>query len=205
MQHSFLTSCKAVVFDLDGVLVDSYDCWFRLVNDILTESGKQPLTPQEFHKTWGQGPEADRKEFLSDWTLQDLVALYDRRFPEYTKWAKPESGSKNCLIKLSSLQKKLGVASNSPTGVVRALLTAAGLNSIPQVVIGSDQVAEEKPAPDLLLKALQMLEMNRDDICYVGDSIFDEQAARAAGIFFVGYKRPGDISVQSFEEFAALL
>jgi HAD superfamily hydrolase (TIGR01509 family) len=200
MPALIMKSFQAFLFDLDGVLVDSYACWFRLVNDILQEDGKRPLTPEEFHKTWGQGPEADRQEFLSHWSLKDLIAVYDRRFPDYTKWAKPIEGSKECLLKLRSLKKKIGVASNSPTGVVHALLSASNLSDLCDVVIGSDQVVNEKPAPDLLFKALELLKLNRDAACYVGDSIFDEQAARAARIFFVGYKRAGDISIQNLVE-----
>ena len=199
-----MKSFDAIVFDLDGVLVDSYECWFRLLNDILLEDGKRPLTQGEFHKTWGQGPEADRQEFLSHWSLKDLIAVYDRRFPDYTKWAKPIEGSKECLLKLRSLKKRIGVASNSPTGVVHALLKASGLYDFPDVVIGSDQVVNEKPAPDLLFKAVELLKLNREDACYIGDSIFDEQAAAAAGMFFVGYKRKGNVSVQNFEELIAL-
>jgi HAD superfamily hydrolase (TIGR01509 family) len=195
-----MKSFEAVLFDLDGVLVDSYDCWFRLLNDILQEDGKHPLTQAEFHKTWGQGPEADRQEFLSHWSLKDLIAVYDRRFPDYTKWARPIEGSKECLLKLQSLNQKIGVASNSPTAVVRALLKSADLLDLVPVAIGSDQVVNEKPAPDLLLKALEVLETSPENACYIGDSIFDEKAARAAGIFFVGFQREGDVSVENFEQ-----
>ena len=200
-----LTSCKAVLFDLDGVLVDSYDCWFHLVNDLLTEQGKRALSKLEFDQTWGQAPDADREELFPEWSLQDLMDCYDRRFPDYVKWSKPEPGSVEFLQKLRLSQKKVAVASNSPTVVVELLLQNAGARDFVDLAIGVDQVEKGKPEPDLLLKALQRLKLDRKKVCYVGDSVFDEQAAKAAGIFFVGYKRPGDISVQSFEQLADLL
>ena len=175
------------------------------MNDILIEDGKPALTPEEFHRTWGQGPEADRREFLSHHSLQELIDLYDRRFPDYTKWATPIPGSKECLLKLRSLNKKIAVASNSPSAVVRSLLKAADLEILIDFAIGSDQVPNEKPAPDLLLKSLEILNLKREQACYIGDSIFDEQAARAARIFLVGFKREGDLSVQDFEAFMTLL
>jgi HAD superfamily hydrolase (TIGR01509 family) len=197
-------SCKAVIFDLDGVLVDSYDSWFHLLNDVLQQAGKRRLTREEFHKTWGQGPEADREEFLPEWKLEDLLALYDRRFPEYTRFTRSISGSRDCLIQLRSMKVKVGVASNSPTNVVRASLRAADLQNLVDVAIGSDQVENEKPAPDMILKALDVLKLEKQDVCYIGDSIFDQRAAGAAGVFFVGFCREGDFSIQTLEEFTRL-
>src|SRR5262249_51336825 len=141
-------SCKAIIFDLDGVLVDSYDSWFHLLNDILEEAGKRRLTREEFHKTWGQGPEADRSEFLPDWKLEDLLALYDRRFPDYTPHSKQITGAAECLKRLNSLGIKIAIASNSPPTVIQSTLSAAGLVEFVDVSVGSDQVEHEKPAPD---------------------------------------------------------
>ena len=204
MRNSFLRSCKAVLFDLDGVLVDSYNCWVRLLQDAMREQGKTPVTPEEFNSRWGQGPEADRDVFFPEWTLEELIAFYEKRFGEYTRWSKPELGSEKILRHLQSRGKKIAIASNSPTEVVNELLKHARLENYPDVVIGADQVKESKPAPDLLLKAVEVLRVTKQEVCYVGDSTYDAQAAEAAGIFFVGYKRQGEISVQNFEELAEL-
>jgi HAD superfamily hydrolase (TIGR01509 family) len=204
VRNSFLRSCKAVLFDLDGVLVDSYDCWFHLLQDAMREQGKTPVSLQEFDSRWGQGPEADREVFFPEWSLEELTAFYEKRFGEYTRWSKQEPGSEMILRHLQSCGKKIAIASNSPTEVVNDLLKDAGLENYPAAVIGVDQVKESKPAPDLLLKALEVLRLNKQDVCYVGDSIYDAQAAEAAGIFFVGYKRAGQISVKNFQELAEL-
>ena len=203
MADSFLRSCKAALFDLDGVLVDSYECWFQLLADAMREQGKTPVSRKEFDARWGQGPEADREAFFPEWTLAELMSFYDRRFPEYTRFAKIEAGSRMILELLRACGIKIAVASNSPTAVVDDLLRHAGLNGCPDVVIGVDQVPQGKPEPDLLWKALEVFGLSKDEVFYVGDSIYDVKAAEAAGIFFVGYKRPGQISVQSFEELAS--
>jgi len=200
----YFRSCKAVIFDLDGVLIDSYDSWFHLFNDILQGAGKRRLSRAEFHTTWGQGPEADRAKFLPDWKLQDLLALYDQRFPDYTSFSKKISGSEECLTRLRSLLIKIVVASNSPAAVVHSSLHVAGLHSFVDIAIGSDQVANEKPAPDMILKALETLKATAPEVCYIGDSLFDRQAANAAGVFFVGYQREGDLSVRTLREFRSL-
>jgi len=202
--NSFLRSCKAVLFDLDGVLVDSYDCWFHLLQDAMREQGEKPVSLEEFDGRWGQGPEADREVFFPEWSLEELMAFYEKRFGEYTRWAKSEPGSEMILKHLQSRNQKIEVASNSPTSVVNDLLKYVGLEKYPDAVIGVEQVKESKPAPDLLLKALEVLGLTKQEVCYVGDSTYDAQAAKAAGIFFVGYKRPGQISVKNFQELAEL-
>jgi HAD superfamily hydrolase (TIGR01509 family) len=202
--NSFLRSCKAVLFDLDGVLVDSYDCWFRLVQFGMLEQGKIPVSLKEFDNRWGQGPEEDREVFFPEWSLEQLMAFYEQRFGDFIRWAKQEPGSDRILNHLQSRAKKVAIASNSPTEVVKDLLKHAGLENYPNAVIGADQVKQSKPAPDLLLKALEVLRLTKQEVCYIGDSIYDVQAAEAAGIFFVGYKRAGQISVQNFEELVQL-
>jgi HAD superfamily hydrolase (TIGR01509 family) len=200
-----LHSCKAVLFDLDGVLVDSYDCWFHMLEEAMREQGKTPVTLAEFDARWGQGPEADREAFFPEWSVAQVIAFYEKRFSDYTRWSRSEPGSELLLKHLQQSQKRIAVASNSPTAIVRDLLKNAGLEKYPDALIGADQVAESKPAPDLLFKALEVLSIDPEDACYVGDSIYDAKAAEAAGILFVGYKRPGDITVQNMTELMALL
>jgi phosphoglycolate phosphatase len=134
--------------------------------------------------------------------LQQLNSFYEKRFPDYTHYSRSEPGSDLFLKQLRRSGKKIAVASNSPTLIVQDLLKHAGLVEFSDLLLGADQVRESKPAPDLLLKALEILSLEKSEVCYVGDSIYDAKAAESAGIFFVGYKRPGDLSVQSFEEFA---
>lgn len=204
MRNSFLRSCKAVLFDLDGVLVDSYDCWFRLVQDGMREQGKIPVSLEEFDRRWGQGPEEDQEVFFPEWSLEEVMAFYEQRFGEYIRWAKQEPGSDRILKHLQSRDVKIAIASNSPTAVVNELLKHGGLESYPNAVIGADQVRQSKPAPDLLLRAIDVLHLTRQEVCYVGDSIYDVQAAEAAGILFVGYKRAGQIRVNDFQELERL-
>ena len=170
----------------------------------MREQGEKPVSLEEFDGRWGQGPEADREVFFPEWSLEELMAFYEKRFGEYTRWAKSEPGSEMILKHLQSRNQKIEVASNSPTSVVNDLLKYVGLEKYPDAVIGVEQVKESKPAPDLLLKALEVLGLTKQEVCYVGDSTYDAQAAKAAGIFFVGYKRPGQISVKNFQELAEL-
>ena len=170
----------------------------------MREQGKIPVTAKEFHTRWGQGIEADREVFFPEWTVEQLTRFYEQRFPAYTKFTRSEPGADLLLKRLRDSNRKIAIASNSPTLVIEDLLRSAGLIAYPHVIVGADQVKEAKPAPDMLYKALEGVALKKEETCYVGDSVFDSSAAEAAGMFFVGYKRPGMVSVQTLQELSSL-
>ena len=188
---------------MDGVLVDSYQCWWMLLNDTLASRGDRPLSHEEFHSTWGQDVEADRQRFFRDWSVERLMRYYEERFPEYRKHILIEPDAGNVLDQLRQRGKLLAVATNSPTGIARPLLEGSSLWSRFDRIAGVDQVAQGKPEPDLLLHLARELDVPLDQMCYVGDSEFDAGAAKAAGIFFIGYRRNGDARVERLADLLA--
>jgi len=199
-----LKNIEAFIFDLDGVLVDSYHCWQNMIREILEERGRT-LSLSEFDACWGQGPEEDQQMFFPEFSVAEVLKFYENRFPAYARFANLEPGMADLLHALSVAGKKTAVASNSPTTIIRSLLEAAGLSSLIGISVGVEQVKEAKPAPDLILAAMEKLNVQSSRACYVGDSIFDEKAAHMAGVLFIGYKRPGDISIRHFAELQKLI
>ena len=193
---SLLDPFRLVAFDMDGVLVDSFQCWWMLLNDTLASRGAPPLTLEEFQSTWGQDVEADRRRFFPDWTVERLTRHYEERFPEYMEHVEVEPEADRILCQLRREGKLIAVATNSPTLIATTLLGHAGLASRLDRIVGVDQVAKGKPEPDLLERIRKDLGVAAEETCYVGDSEFDARAARAAGIFFVGYQREGDERIE---------
>lgn len=191
---------KAIIFDLDGVLVDSYECWWHLTQEARVEQGKGPISRAEFDEAWGQGPEDDQKMFFPEWSVLDLTRYYDRNFLRFAKWVKTEPGAKTLLESLKQSGKLTGVASNSTPLIVKTLLQEASLYEYVDSLAGADAHTKGKPAPDMLFRVMRELSVAPDETCYVGDSVFDERAARAAKIHFVGYKRGGDQTIRTLEE-----
>ena len=80
--RSFDRAClRAVLFDLDGVLVHSYEVWFQVMNDVARALGAAPISRAAFAESWGQGVVADVERFFPMVTVQELVHLYDEAFP----------------------------------------------------------------------------------------------------------------------------
>lgn len=194
---------RLVAFDLDGVLVDSFDCWWKLLNDTLEAHGKRPLSREEFAGCWGQDVEADRSRFFPEWTVERLIDHYTREFPRYADWIQPMPGAREVLAQLDRDGRRIAVASNSPMAMVERLLELASLRPHVDWAAGVDLVANGKPEPDLIEHVLRESGLGREEACYVGDSDYDARAARAAGVFFIGYRREGDRRIESLRELTA--
>lgn len=188
------------VFDLDGVLVNSYMSWFHLINEGLRLQNYPQISEPQFHETWGQGIEADQKAFFPDWSLQQIIDFYNTHFPNFSQYVKHEPEALFTLSELKAAGKRIAVASNSPAEIVRELLSQRNMISYVHAYVGADEVKSSKPAPDLLFRALEKLSLLTSETCYIGDSPFDEEAARAAKIFFIGYKREGEITIKTLSE-----
>lgn len=203
LDSSLLGRCRLVAFDLDGVLVDSFDCWWKLLNDTLQAHGMKPLTREEFSRCWGQDVEADRRRFFPGWTVEQLIQHYTREFPRYVEWVRPMPGAREALESLKRAGKGIAVASNSPMEMVDRLLELASLRSHVDWAAGVDLVPNGKPEPDLIEHVLRESGVPREDACFVGDSDYDARAARAADVYFIGYRRPGDARIESLAELIA--
>jgi phosphoglycolate phosphatase len=197
---------RVVAFDMDGVLVDSFQCWWLLLNELLESEGKGTVTREEFREGWGQDQEADRRQFFPGWSVERLTREYTERFPRYRKFVEVEPDALRVIEALRARRKKLAVATNSPTGIATQLLEGAGIDRHFDRIVGVDQVAQMgKPAPDLLDHIGRSLSVSPSEMCYVGDTDYDARAARAAGVFFIGYRREGDARIERLGELVAAL
>lgn len=200
---ALVDSYPVVAFDMDGVLLDSFRCWWQLLNDALAQHGKPPLTREQFELTWGQDVEADRRMFFPTWTAEQIMTHYHSALPKFAAMVDVEPDAAATLAELRRQGKKLAVATNSPMAIATSLLEGASLAKYFDVIAGVDLVAEGKPSPDLLHLIASETGVPPPEMAYVGDSMFDEGAARAAGTFFIGYMRPGDARIERLGELIA--
>ena len=73
-------SLRAVLWDLDGVLVDSYEVWFHLLNHTARAFGAPPISRAQFAGGWGQGIELDVQLFFPERTVPEVEAFYHAHF-----------------------------------------------------------------------------------------------------------------------------
>lgn len=191
-----MSTLRAVLFDLDGVLVKSEDAWFHVLEEAGRHFRGSPVTREEFAPTFGQGTAADAEVFRLGCTAEDLNRFYLEHFPTFTRhvWVNPEA--RGLLDTLAAMEVKAVVVTNTVTPLASQLLEAGHLLDGFAAVVGADQVEHSKPAPDLLVRALGLLALEPAQALMVGDSRYDRGAAQAAGVPFVGLGIDGDWRIE---------
>lgn len=189
----------AILFDLDGTLVDTLPDLLGAMNSLLAELGRRRAAVAEL-RTWvGDGAAAlvDRAVAATGGLLPDMPAVLQRFLALYASRVAAESrpfpGVEATLLRLSAAGHPLGVCTNKPTRLSVELLTALGLASLFAAVVGGDTVAQRKPAAFHVHATLQAMRAEGGKALMVGDSGNDVAAARAAAIPVVavtyGYSR----------------
>jgi imidazole glycerol phosphate synthase glutamine amidotransferase subunit len=197
---------EAILFDMDGVLIDSYEAWLRVFNETMKRYGKEPVTSSEFTKrAWAQdiGTVSDR--FFPGEPVSDVAQFYFSTFPRFTGYIKTLPDVKETLTELRNKGIKLGVITNTFRPLAKKLLRDAGLLDFFDVVIGGDDVKKGKPEPDGILMACETLGVDPYSSMYVGDTIFDIKAGKKAGCKTVGVNISNDNTIKSIKELLEML
>ncbi len=186
----------AIVFDLDGTLVDSAPDIRAALNRVLAGEGAAPVTLAETvsfvghgiprlvrqaREARGLGP--DRQDAMTE----AMLAIYLAAPATLTR---PYAGVTACLEALCALGHPLGLCTNKALAPTLAILDTLELSRFFRVIIGGDSLPQKKPDPAPLHAAFAAL---GSPFLYVGDSEIDAAAAEAAGVAFAlfteGYRK----------------
>jgi HAD superfamily hydrolase (TIGR01509 family) len=178
-----LEAIEAVVFDMDGTLIDTSAVVPAAFGATIRELGGPDLTDDEMIDSYVLGPPAAiMSHFLErDVSEAELEAYHERLADEArTHHLQPYPGILEALDALGGVG--LGVFTNADQGNMRVLLGAAGIRDRFAVAVGADSVAPRfKPEPDGLLLACEGLGVRAARTAYVGDGPLDAETARRAG------------------------
>jgi len=193
---------RAVLFDLDGVFVESKDVWSHVMRAVARKFRYPEITPEQIESAWGQGIADDARSFYPGLGVAQLEIEYNLLFPEHIAQLNVDPDASSAVVALRARDIAVAVVTNSPTNVARAMLDQARI--VPDILVSGSDVPAPKPAPDGILRALRMLKTAAGDAVFVGDTKFDREAARRAAIRFVGYRIDGDVRIESLREIADL-
>lgn len=184
---------KAVIFDLDGTLVNSVPHYFKIHQKVLKESINYHLTEEYFYKYCnGQSAKEFYKRILKeDHDEPEIIKkmmLLDKKFvqEESAHHIKAFSGVKTILKELSKRNAVLALATSSAKPYVDIVLENNNLRSYFDIIITRDHIEKTKPNPEIFLKARQELGIPKKDCVVVEDAINGFKAAKRAGIDCVG-------------------
>ncbi|HEV2936953.1 MAG TPA: HAD family phosphatase [Streptosporangiaceae bacterium] len=184
---------KAVVFDLDGVLIDSEPVWEQVRRGLVAERGGH-WSPDAQRRIMGMStPEWARylSEDLGVGLPPDQVAtmVVDRMAARYAEHVPLMDGAVDAVHRIAA-RWPLGVASSAPAVLIQTVLKAADLRSCFSVVMSTEQVAHGKPAPDIYLAVAAELGVPPGDCAAVEDSSNGLRSAAAAGLRVVAIPQP---------------
>jgi HAD superfamily hydrolase (TIGR01509 family) len=198
-----LTGLEAVLFDLDGVLIDSYRVWFELLNAAAVELGYPSISREAFRECWGQGSRLDRERFFPRHTLAEIERYYHDHFLDHVAALEIAPGVPELFEALRARSLGSAVITNTPRALAVRLVRHA--QASPDAVVGGDEVDHPKPAPDMVWLACERLGVAPERALVVGDSRLDREAARSAGAPFAGLRTAGDLELASLAELLAWL
>ena len=175
----------AVVFDMDGVIVDSEQVWDDVREQLAKERGGR----------WHDGAQAAMMGMSSpEWSayMHDEIGLREspeeinaevvaRMLDRYHEQLPLIDGAVEAVRRLAP-QFRLGVASSSNRPLIAAVLERAGIADLFDAVVSSEEVAGGKPAPDVYLEAMRRLGAEPGRVAAIEDSSNGNRAAHAAGM-----------------------
>lgn len=190
----------AVVFDCDGVLLDSEAAWTRAETRLFARYGKTYGAEEKRLLIGGSLPETGRaleglldRRRSANALIAELVALAAE---EFAGRLDPMPGALDLIAELRG-RRPLAVASNSHRQLVDLALGGSGIGDAFDAVVASDEVPRPKPAPDLYLEACRRLGASPEGTVALEDSPRGAAAARAAGLFVIGIPYLPDLPVEA--------
>lgn len=177
---------RAVIFDLDGTLVDSVELIIASF-EYATQKVLGKSLPREIMIANVGKPLREQMEIIDRDRAEDLVAAY-REFNhrEHDRMLRLYSGVTSLLERLQRAGIRVGLVTSKSRPVTEMAFETTGIEAFLDAVVCAHEAARDKPHPDPILYCLELLGVSPGEACYIGDSPYDIQAAKAAGVRSVG-------------------
>lgn len=182
---------KAIIYDLDGTMIDSFKMNIMPLVRIVEEETGQKTSYEELVKyTAWQG-----KEILADLKIKDIETVYARwiRYMNETDEEAPLYNGFDKVLEKFNDKMIQAVVSSKTTAQYQIDIVQKGIDKYFQATILAEDTDKHKPDSEPLLKCLEKIKIKPEEAIYIGDSLYDFQAANNAKVDF-GYAAWGSVS-----------
>ena len=177
-----------VLFDLDGTLVDSIELIVAAaMNAFASRPGPSPSEAQIRNTIGRPLPTTFGPWLVDDNDLPFLISKYrEYQLEHHDRLTCAYDGIVGAVAGLHAAGLRMGVVTSKVGFMAQRALDHCGLASFMQCLVASDSTTKHKPEPEPVILALEQLSSTADSAVYVGDSPYDKQAARSAGVRALG-------------------
>jgi HAD superfamily hydrolase (TIGR01509 family) len=187
---------KAVIFDMDGVIIDSEPFYQEVQINLFQKMGIT-VPPEEYNTFIGAGMREmwNMIKFSRNLTqpIEELIKLNNNVLLEYFKKSAslaPTLNFTNFLASVQAAGMKTAVASSTTKPIIEIILKKLEVYHLFDIIVSGDEVENGKPAPDIFVETATRLNVKPSDCIAVEDSFNGVKAANAAGMYCLGYHNP---------------
>ena len=198
---------NAVLFDLDGTLIDSAPIYYEIIDVVFEKLGIPPVAVEILREAMDDGEfdwdfvlPARMKNRKNQLIAEARIIIDDIAPALFRKQIKLIPGAADICKMIASRGIKIGLVTSTPKDYISvklAPLKEAGIEDLLEVIVTADDVVNKKPHAEPLLKGSQKLGVAVEHCVYVGDTRVDIRAGNAAGMKTVGV-------LTGFDDFEAL-
>lgn len=203
---------KAIIFDIDGVLLDSFEANFKFIKDLMSRFGYRPPTREEFPAIFHLSLFDTIKKLTGLSSEEEIRRMIEMRKSHEVRYplellSAPEKAA--ATIDILSKKYLLGIVTSRIRESVFEAPKMAALKKYFPVSISYEDTINHKPHPEPLLLAVSQLGVKPEEAVYIGDVQNDIEAARAAGMKVIIYSKndlpEADIRTDSFASLPELI
>lgn len=204
-----MTKIKAVIFDMDGVLVDARDWHYEALNKSLALFGEE-ISMAEHLSDFDGLPTKDKLNMLTERRNlpKGLHSFINEMKQRYTmqiieEKATPTFEHEYALSHLNEMGYKIAVASNSIRNTIDVLMKKCALDKYLEFFLSNEDVKKGKPDPEIYNSAISKLGLNPDECVIVEDNPNGIAAARASGANVLQVAEPSEVTLDKITQFIA--
>jgi HAD superfamily hydrolase (TIGR01509 family) len=203
---------KAIIFDMDGVIIDSMPLHHQIEREMLREYGYD--ISEEEHNTFAGNTDyymwsVMKERFNLEASVDELTAIKKELFVENLDKVKLLDNFYDFMLAVYNEKYLLAMASSNTRKAIDKVMDIFSLSKYIKVSVSGEEVEKGKPNPEIFLKAAKKLGVEPKNCLIIEDTFVGIQAAKAAGMKCIGFKNPNsgdqdlsgaDLVVESFKE-----